>query len=90
MKMKLPGTDLEAQMEILGECSVLITQEQIVAGGTPQWHMSISHPHRDPTYYEIKEARYKFVPDNVHMAMIFPPRAEFVNVDKHCFHLFEI
>ena len=79
----LPG-GLKARVALMGECSVLVSEE-------PEGlHLSISHPKRDPTYYEIKEARYGFCPDNVHMAMIFPPLFEFVNLDTHCFHLFQV
>lgn len=54
------------------------------------WHLSITAKKRNPAYPEIKDARYNLVPDNVHMAMIFPPEAEFVNVHKGCFHLFQL
>lgn len=64
------------------------------------WHLSISHrvaaedgtglvPGRLPTWDEIKDARYRFVPDRARMAMILPPRAEFVNVHPTTMHLFE-
>lgn len=66
-----------------GECIVMVGLES-------GWHLSISHPKRLPTYDEVKEARYKFLPDNAHMAMIFPPKSEFVNVCETCFHLWEI
>lgn len=52
-------------------------------------HLSISHPERYPTYDEIKNARYDLVPDDVTMAMLLPPRAEFVNLHNNCFHLYE-
>jgi hypothetical protein len=52
--------------------------------------MSIAHPLRYPTWDEIKEARYRFVPDNVTMAMLLPQRAEYVNIHHNCFHLHEI
>ena len=54
------------------------------------WHLSISHRSRDLTYEEIKAARYALLPDDVHMAMIFPPKAEFVNLHPYCFHLYQI
>lgn len=54
------------------------------------WHMSISHPSRYPTFDEIRDARYKYVPDEVTMAMLFPPKAEYVNVHPNCFHLWQI
>lgn len=67
-----------------GECHVIFAKE---AG---MWHLSISHPTRYPTYDEIKEARYKFIPNEITMAMIFPPKEQFVNTHPNCFHLWEI
>lgn len=63
------------------------------------WHLSISHtvqfngdvrPGRYPTWDEIKDARYRFCPDYVTMAMFLPPRAEYVNVHDTTFHLHEV
>ena len=54
-----------------------------------RWHISISHPHRYPTWDEIKRARYDLLPDSVTMAMILPPKGEYVNVHLNCFHLHE-
>jgi hypothetical protein len=68
----------------LGECTVFAGREPI------GWHMSISHPRRYPTWDEIKEARYRFVPDEVTMAMLLPPRSQYVNLHSNCFHLHEI
>lgn len=68
----------------LGQCAVFAGVE---AG---KWHLSISHKDRYPTWDEIKEARYRLLPDEVTMAMLLPPRSEYVNVHDHCFHLHEI
>lgn len=54
------------------------------------WHISMSLPDRLPTYEEMKEVRYKFLPDNCYMAQIFPPSSEFVNVHPFTLHLYEI
>lgn len=67
----------------LGECFVMVGLEV-------GWHLSISHPTRYPTYDEIKNARYHCLPDDIHMAMIFPPKDQFVNLHTNCFHLWEI
>ncbi|MBC7340853.1 MAG: hypothetical protein H5U02_00100 [Clostridia bacterium] len=81
---------LQAQLEPgarafrLGGCTVIVGRSD--AG----WHLSISHPDRYPTWDEIKEARYLLVPDNVTMAMLLPPKTEYVNVHKNCFHLWQI
>lgn len=64
-------------------CSVMLSQD-------PLWHISISHPHRYPNWDEIKTARYQLVPDEITMAMILPPKAQYVNVHPNCFHLHEI
>lgn len=54
------------------------------------WHLSVSHPHRYPTWDEIASAREALTPDEVTMAMLLPPRAEYVNVHQTCLHLVEI
>jgi hypothetical protein len=55
-----------------------------------KWHLSISTPYRYPTWDEIKQARYDFLPDEITIAMILPPKSEYVNVHNYCFHLYEI
>lgn len=54
------------------------------------WHLSISHPERYPSWDEIKEARYEFLPHSLHIAMILPPPSEYVNIHSNCFHLHEL
>lgn len=67
-----------------GKCTVLITKDN------GKWHLSISKPNASPSYNEIKEARYRFLPDDVYMAQIFPPKGEFVNIHPYCHHLYEL
>lgn len=69
---------------VMGRCNVIVAIEN------GRWHLSISISHCSPSYKEIKEARYRFIPDNVSMAQLFPPTAEFVNVHPYCHHLWEI
>jgi len=54
-----------------------------------EWHLSVSANHT-LGYYELKEIRYKFMPDSMQVAQIFPPRKEFVNLHENCFHLYQI
>ena len=64
----------------------------------PRWHLSISHrtngndprPGRYPTWDEIKDARYRFMPGDITVAQILPPEDEFVNVHATTFHLWQI
>lgn len=75
--------DKEFTTHVLKDCRILVTVDD------ERIHMSISHPTRYPTWDEIKEARYKFVPDNKFMVMVLPPKANYVNVHPFCFHLWE-
>lgn len=68
----------------LGQCSVIVTKE------FGEFHMSISHPTRLPKWDEVAEARYRILPDDVTMAMLLPPRAEYLNVNEHCLQLVQI
>lgn len=54
------------------------------------WHLSISHPTRYPVWDEIRDARYDLLPDACTMAMLLPPKGEYVNLHPNCFHLHEI
>lgn len=54
------------------------------------WHLSISHPARYPTWDEIADVHYALVPDDVTMALLLPPRGEYVNAHDNCFHLWQI
>lgn len=54
------------------------------------WHVSLSHPARYPTWNEIRDARYDLLPDACLMALLLPPRAEYVNLHPNCFHLHEV
>jgi hypothetical protein len=79
-----------------GHLTLFVGREPIDT--TNKWHLSISHRYqpgnpthgRLPTWDEIKEARYTFCPDEVYMAMILPPRAEYVNVHPTTMHLHEV
>lgn len=68
----------------LEDCEVFVSLDP------PGWHLSISHKSRYPTYEEIKQARYDFLPDDLEMAMVFPAKKDFVNLHPNCFHLWEI
>jgi hypothetical protein len=66
----------------LGECSVIVTLDN-----GRDWHLSIAHRERYPTWDEIAQARYRCLPDGVWMAMYFPPREHYVNTDRYCFQM---
>jgi hypothetical protein len=70
-------------------CNVWITRDR-GPSGMVRWHLSISRTDRYPVWDEIKDARYALLPDNITMAMLLPPKAEYVNLHKNCFHLHEM
>jgi hypothetical protein len=76
----------------MGDCNVLVAKEPIKIRGIERemWHLSIAHPHRYPTWEEITFSRYRFLPDEAQMAMLLPPKRDYVNIHANCFHLYEI
>ena len=86
-----------------GHLQVFVGREPGGPKGELCWHLSLSHrsnsvfspaggpaPGRLPTWEEIKEARYEFCTDSVYMAMILPPKAEYVNLHPTTMHLHEV
>lgn len=53
------------------------------------WHFSISRQDRNPTWEEQRDTRYELIPDDVYMVQILPPKSEYVNEHKFCFHWHE-
>lgn len=80
---KMPTNPL-AEWYSWGYCRVFVGLEPT------GWHLSISTPHRNPTWEEIKQARYDLLPHDITMAMILPPVSEYVNIHNYCFHLHQI
>lgn len=81
---EVPSPIKGARTMKVGECYVMVGNE---AG---MWHLSISHPERDPNWHEIKWCRYEFCPKDTTMVMVLPPENEYVNIGEHVFHLWEI
>lgn len=72
-----------------GDLRIWITRD-LYNVGTVRWHMSISAKARYPVWDEIRDARYALLPDNITMAMLLPPKSEYVNLHPNCFHLHEL
>jgi hypothetical protein len=81
-----------------GHLTVFAGYETYPGWDAPKWHLSISHrtneqppkPGRYPTWDEIKDARYRFMPGNITAAMLLPPEDEFVNAHPTTFHLWQV
>lgn len=50
-------------------------------------HLSISCKNRYPTWREIKDARYHFMPRDQDAYMILPKAKDYINVHPNCFHI---
>lgn len=79
----------------VGSCAVLVSRDVLetasgIVTGDARWHLSISHPRRNPMWDEIGDARDALVPADVVMCVPFPPRAWWLSIHPHCFHLWEI
>jgi hypothetical protein len=66
------------------KCQVIVSKD---AG---MWHLSISRKDRLPNYDEIKYARYAYLPEDIVVAQLFPPKHEFINLHSFCLHLWEL
>ncbi len=75
---------MENIIEVDGKCYQEIPKDN------GRMHLSISHGSRPPTWSEIKEARYKYLPQVKYAAIILPPDEEYVDVHPFCFHVWEI
>lgn len=100
MAAAYPGTRAWQRDVHDGHLSVFVGREPTgLANGDRVllWHLSISHrtcdtlqPGRYPTWDEIREARERFIPDDVTAAMLLPPSSEYVNVHDTTFHLWQV
>ena len=75
----------------------------IVGSWAGKFHLSISHrlsivdpstggpaPGRIPSWEEIRDARYDLAPDEATMAMLLPPRGEYINLHPTTMHLYQV
>lgn len=73
----------------MGPCRIVVSRDPSGYGGALLWHLSISCADRYPTWDEIKDARYRLLPNHLTFVMFLPPPSEYVNVHENCFHLHE-
>jgi hypothetical protein len=75
-----PGT----RAYTMSGCRILVSQQR--AG----WHLSVSRGDRLPSWEDVRDARYALIPDDAVMALLLPPRDEYVNVHEFCLQAYEI
>lgn len=93
-EIEIIGTDLISQSllssgskaYIKGRLQLLLTPLEAHPDGL--WrYASISHPLRYPYWEEILDVRYSFFDSDNDVFQVLPPKSEYVNVSKNCFHL---
>jgi hypothetical protein len=52
-------------------------------------HLSISRRDRHPTWDEIVNAKIRFFGEDTDCMMVIPKKADYVNIEEHCFHVWE-
>ncbi len=76
---------------MLDGVKVFVSREKhkVIPGQTSEYslHISISRPDKYPTWDEIKEARYRFMPRDRDAYMILPKEEDYVNYHPNCFHI---
>lgn len=76
--------EINCKIYKMGRCKILVSIDEGL------WHLSISTPNALPSYKEMKEARYRYLPDDIFVGEIFPPKKYFVNHHPFCRHLWQI
>lgn len=67
--------------------TVIVSRDQTPHGSL--LHVSISRRDRYPTWGEIKAIREAFYDADVDVMMVMPKKADYVNLHKNCFHLWQ-
>ena len=88
---------MDAQRYVMGDATIMLAHEP--NGDSFVWHLSIAHPHREPTWDEIKTAVYgiRAVREILDRGFAFAQilgrvdlAEDWVNVHDNCFHLYAI
>lgn len=88
-----------AQRYLMGDVTIMLAREPLRNGGAWIWHLSIAHPHREPTWDEIKTAVYgirasrEILEGGLAFAQVLGKvelAEDWVNVHDNCFHLYAI
>ena len=69
----------------MGPCQIMCSHSERFG-----WHLSISRLDRLPSWEEARDARYALIPDEVTMALLLPPKAEYINVHEFCLQMHQV
>ena len=89
---ELPGKQehLSDEYGVYATGTFMYKGNSIVITNDGMWHLSIVSDHV-LSYKELKEIRYKFMPDEMLVAQIFPSREEAAESDHPlCFSLYQL
>jgi hypothetical protein len=88
LEVQLIATGVEpgARVYTRGDLTVIIGRHP----DTGRLHLSVSAPDRDPSWQELKDARYTLLPRPVWFAQMMPPPDHYINLHAHTFHLYQL
>jgi hypothetical protein len=69
-----------------GGLTVLVSEE-LHGDGNTYLHVSFSRRSRTPSYEDLDWVRKAFIGEERECVRVFPPKAEYVNFQKHTLHL---
>lgn len=70
---------------ILDRCTVIVLKDK-----ANMWQLVITGADFTPSYKEVIKARYKYLPDDIVMAQIFPPKNDFDLIPENAHYLTQI
>jgi hypothetical protein len=86
-RIPIAGADNKGEIWIAGRLRAIVSQD----GPDQYWHISVSHADgRYPTWDEIADARYDLCPNDIDMALILPPPADYTNYNPRVLQLTEV
>jgi hypothetical protein len=75
-----------AFQNVLSGMTVLVSG-MVEADGKRWLHVSFAYRNRLPTWDDLKEVKETFIGKDKKALQVFPPEAEYVNVNPYCLHL---
>jgi hypothetical protein len=65
----------------------VIVDQEIKADGCRWLHVSVSRKSWTPTHEDMVLVKHDFIGEDRYAYSIWPPREQYVNIHKHCLHL---
>lgn len=82
------GAKEDEYLAYMKKCGLTVTMTlQKEQDGKRWYHLSVSRPKKEPSYYDLCEVKNLFLGEDSLALLLFVPEAEHVNIHPHCLHL---